>query len=971
MRRAAPLAAALLLAAALPRAAQADVGDYLGKPIASVRLMLESREVSDSEFLQIVETRPGAPLSMVEVHETVTRLFALGRFEDVQVHASEVPGGVDLVYDLIPVHPVYRIEFAGQLGGGGIDTSRMRRDLLERYGASPPVGRAPDLVRVIEDNLRAEGYQHPRVTPTARLEHAPDRATLVFTIQPGPRTLIGDVQVSGTPGMSPTELLKLLNVSTGSPYRRDALATRIDRYVDNRRSLGYFEAALTPSVALVDDDRTANLTVNAVQGPHVRVAFAGDPVAKDELNALVPIEREGSADEDLLEDSSNRIEDYLRSQGYRDASAPHAREDQDGELLITFTVRRGPQYRVAHVEITGNTTFSVAEFGSGLQLRVGQPFSAAKLDADVGAIEAFYHRQGFTGVRVQANPESAPHDASAVEVPVTLRVDIVENARTIVRSVHIRGNAGVSESDLVRSLALQPGQPLYLPQLAADRDALEQQYANLGFQNATVESDAGLSADRARADVVYTVREGPRLFVDHILIVGNVRTKTETIERELQFKSGDPLGLGAVNDTERRLAALGLFRRTDITTIGHGEALRDVLIRVDEAPVTTISYGGGGEVDQVTVSDANGNAQTQLQVAPRVFFEVGRRNLFGKNRSVTLFTRYSIRPQETVTTVSQTPGEPTTTSTFRLAEYRILGTFREPRILGTQADAYITGVVEQQHRTTFDFARRSVSADVGRRLTRTVSATGNYQIQRVRVFNENVSPQDQSVLDRAFPQVRLSSFSGSILRSTRNDPLDPSNGTALSVNEQLAARAIGSEVGFLKSYLRAQWFHQLPHSRGIVLATNATLGIANPFPREVPQPDGSTVIVSDIPASERYFAGGDTTVRGFPLDQLGTPETIDANGFPLGGEGLVILNGELRVPYHKLELVGFLDSGNVFAAPSDINLGELRSAVGFGVRYKSPVGPIRVDLGFKVHRQVVAGKLEPLTAIHISLGQAF
>ncbi|HEX4347091.1 MAG TPA: BamA/TamA family outer membrane protein, partial [Vicinamibacterales bacterium] len=486
----------------------------------------------------------------------------------------------------------------------------------------------------------------------------------------------------------------------------------------------------------------------------------------------------------------------------------------------------------------------------------------------------------------------------------------------------------------------------------------------------------GLSTDRSRANIVFTVQEGPRLIVDHILIVGNVRTKTETIQREVQFKPGDPLGQNAVNETQRRLASLGLFRRTEITAIGRGENQRDILIRVDEAPVTTIGYGGGAEANEKQVPGDNGGATTRLEFAPRAFFEIGRRNLFGKNRSVNLFTRFAIRPKDSPIYTAQ-QSVLGTNGAYGLTEYRILGTFREPHVFGTAADAVITGALEQQVRSAFDFARRSVNLDVGRRLSSTLSASGNYQIQTVRLFNDVVDPSEQLLVDRTFPQVRLSSFSTSLIRTTKNDPLDATEGTYLSANAQLAARAIGSEVGFDKTYLRAQWFHELPRSN-IVLATNATLGLAHAFKRQVVQPDGSVVDEDPgLPASERFFAGGDTTVRGFALDQLGivsddpTRATIDQNGIAFGGNGLVVLNAELRVPYRKFQFVTFLDAGNVFAQPSDVDLSELRSSVGFGVRYKSPVGPIRVDLGFKTKRHVVAGNLESLTAIHISLGQAF
>jgi outer membrane translocation and assembly module TamA len=189
---------------------------------------------------------------------------------------------------------------------------------------------------------------------------------------------------------------------------------------------------------------------------------------------------------------------------------------------------------------------------------------------------------------------------------------------------------------------------------------------------------------------------------------------------------------------------------------------------------------------------------------------------------------------------------------------------------------------------------------------------------------------------------------------------------------ELAARRIGSEVGFSKTFLQGFIYRQLPRSRSTVLVVGARLGLATGFPREVSR-GGETIVVDDIPASERFYAGGDTTVRGFVYERLGTPETIDPSGFPKGGHGLVVLNGELRIPVRGvLGAVAFVDAGNVFATVDDMDVTELRAAVGFGLRYRSPVGPIRVDLGIKLDQRVLpTGQKERPTALHISLGQAF
>jgi outer membrane protein insertion porin family len=222
----------------------------------------------------------------------------------------------------------------------------------------------------------------------------------------------------------------------------------------------------------------------------------------------------------------------------------------------------------------------------------------------------------------------------------------------------------------------------------------------------------------------------------------------------------------------------------------------------------------------------------------------------------------------------------------------------------------------------------------------------------------------------------LSTVSGSAIRDTRDDALDPGRGGLIGLDGELAARRIGSEVGFFKTFLQGFAYRRIAPGRTIA-AFGARVGLATGFPRAIPtvNADGQPVtqIVDDLPPSERFFAGGDTTVRGFTLDRLGRPDTIDANGFPKGGHGLIVLNAELRTPLRgSLGAVTFLDVGNVFAHVNDINLAQLRAAVGVGFRYRSPIGPIRVDLGVKLDRRVLPnGDRERPTALHISLGQAF
>jgi len=540
-----------------PAPADADVSAFLDKPIASVRLVVEGRETTDSTLTQVIETQPGQPLAMAQVRETVTHLFSLGRFEDVRVDATLENGRVALRYELSPIHPVATIRFAGA-AGPGIDRGALRQVIVDRYGVSPPAGRAADMRRLLEDALAERGYLHPSVTINAETEHSPERATLVFTIQPGDRTRVGAVEVVGRPPITPAELLRRLHIASGAPYLGEDIRHRIDRYVDERRNRGYYETRVVPAVALADGDRIANLTIAVTPGPHVRVVFTGDPLPADARAELVPVSREGSADEDLLEDSSHRMREFLRAQGYRAATAVYSRETSGGELVITFTVKKGRQYRVASIDIAGNAAISRAELDAALRMREGQVFSDARLDADAAAIADLYHRRGFAAAKAQPGVDALPPAATSTEVPVAIHLVIAEGTRTVVDRVVLEGNGSIDGALLESALVLQPGRPYVPEQVAIDRDAIQLAYVNQGYQNATVEPRPEFSDDRSRIALRYSIHEGPRVFVGHVLIVGNVRTATSTIERELQVKPGDPYSLASINDSQRRLAALGV-----------------------------------------------------------------------------------------------------------------------------------------------------------------------------------------------------------------------------------------------------------------------------------------------------------------------------------------------------------------------------------------------------------------------------
>jgi outer membrane protein assembly factor BamA len=604
-------------------------------------------------------------------------------------------------------------------------------------------------------------------------------------------------------------------------------------------------------------------------------------------------------------------------------------------------------------------------------LQEGAPFLQFRLNSYIGAVLQQYQEKGFESARAE-EPTVVPLSASptAAEVQVDIRVKVAEGPQTVLEAVTFAGSHAFTPQRLNEAIRSRPGGPFYGPLVVSDADSIRVLYLNAGYQDADVRPVESFKDGRSRVDVRFEIREGQRIYVDRILVVGNDRTSTKTIEGEILLKPGEPLSSEALVESQRRLSGLGLFRRVQVTPQARGVGdRRDVLITVLEAPATTIGYGGGLEGGKRLrgAVGANGQAIESIDIAPHGSFEIGRRNLWGKNRSINLFTRASLRASD----IQQNPDGTTSGGGYGFHEYRVLGSYREPRAFGSQSDVVFTAFVEQAVRSSFDFNRREARAEIIHRLSPRISISGQYSIERTRLFNERIAPADQLDIDRIFaPGVTLSAFSSSVVRDTRDDQLNPTSGSLMLFNGEVAARAIGSEVGLAKTFGQAFWFHRLPGPRGVVFATGGRLGLATGFPR----PDRlGTGTVREVPASERFFAGGDTTVRGFALDRLGAPNTLDANGVPKGGNALLILNAEIRVPLgYRFDGVAFLDVGNVFATISDLSVLDLRSGAGFGVRYRSPIGPIRLDIGFKLDRhRFPDGTRESPYQWYIGIGQAF
>ena len=559
--------------------------------ITDLRVEQEGRVVTDPALLSLIETTPGKPLSRVDVRESSSHLAGLNRFEDVQPWTEPTPNGVRIVYRLIPLRPIDKLEFEGNLG---LSEGDLRSAVRESLGTSLAINRIETAKGVLRQRYFDKGYDAAQIDHQLVPRTNPDRSTLLFTIDAGMRAIVRKVVVEP---QDPQEVLVgLPAIRAGRPYDLEEISQTLQKYVDTMRRNGYYEARAEPMPEFTSDG--VNLRVVVHRGPRVQVVFTGDPLTKSEQQRLVPVRAQASVDEDLLENASLDIERYLRERGYREARAPYNRPAAGQEQTITFDVMRGPLYQVGEIRFVGVENLSEEELRRALRFKSKGAFIEGVVVADAYEIEQKYRTAGFNEVKVTpvyatVTPETAT-EARRVDVTLT----ISEGPKFVVGSVSFTGNTAISEAELLDLVQIKEGDPLNGRRIEEGRLLLEARYKDLGFESVQVQPPAVTTVDN-RVNLGFSIAEGMQVFIDRIIIDGNERTRRETIERELRLHPGDPMGASNRIRSEANLRALGLFRRVRIEERRHtGDDRVDVVVRVEEAPRTTIGYGGGVEISE-------------------------------------------------------------------------------------------------------------------------------------------------------------------------------------------------------------------------------------------------------------------------------------------------------------------------------------------------------------------------------------
>jgi outer membrane protein assembly factor BamA len=755
--------------------------------------------------------------------------------------------------------------------------------------------------------------------------------------------------------------------------------------------------------------KAVNYQFSANRGPVVRVEVHGASIDLERIKHIIPIYQEGSVDEDLLNEGNRRLRDYYQRLGYFDAQVDHERKSAGAdEVTILYNVQLGPRRRVEQVSISGNHYFSAATLMDLLSVHAADVldrhglYSQALVSADVSALESVYRNNGFSQVKVtpetstpqtadnsQTNPGALPQQPGAGIAPLKVVYRIVEGRQLRVGVLALQGNDHIASANLTALLNTTPGQVLSPSSLAGDHDAIVTAYLSRGFDQAVVTlSQQAEPADPNKVDVVFHIDEGPQTFIRNVLVTGLEETRPQTVMQAITLRAGDPLNQNALATTQSNLYAFALFNQVDTAVVNPtGDApQKTVLIQAIEARRWTLTYGFGFEVQtgqpQNNCSGAfaagvacSPNGKTG--VSPRVLAAITRNGLFGRDQSASVRGTYGLLEQSLglLYQVPHIEGNPN----FGLA---FSGGYANSEDVST----YVASRLEGAFRGTENFDHP------GSWLSRANTFIYEIDFRRVKVAASSlqVYPGEISELSTA---TRVGGPAFTWLRDTRDVPLDAHRGTYTSFQEFLSDRLFGAQAEFNRIDVSNSSYYNFDKNR-FVVARNTRYGQIRAFG------NGSSEL---IPLPERLYAGGPVSLRGFSQNAAGPrdPET----GYQIGGAGALINSTELRLPPPTLPWFGntvsfviFHDMGNVFTNAGDAWASILRTrqpdgaacrnavitnpstaypagdynptgtgpltstgqqgpcsfndfshSLGAGLRYHTPVGPIRFDFSYNLN----------------------
>ena len=936
----------------------AQSAQFEGKRITGIQFT--PPEVLDSaDLAKALPFHTGDVLHVEDVGTAIDNLFATGCFRDIVVQADDSPGGVLVRFVTQPAWFVGSVSIEGKVGAPP-NRAQVRSTAELTLGSEFRDEDIDHAQQAIADLLKSNGLYESTVTPKVERDPKQQQVFITFQIVDHKRARYEGPVIEGQPLLSNGTIYH----ATGwripiIHWWRQVTALRTHKGVQGILAKYQKQGRLRAAVDLKNLDydakrRRVRPALNITPGPRVQVKAIEAKVSQRTLKKYVPVFQVHAVDTDLLVQGQRNLVDYFQSEGYYDVDVAFRVQPVHDDLeTVEYAISRGQRYKLKKIVIAGNRYFTLdtvrermyMQPASFLLLSHGR-YSEAFQRKDEANITDLYRSNGFRDVQVNSTVQRN-YGGKAGDIAVTVHID--EGPQWVVDTVTLTGTHQVDRNRLLALCASTAGQPFSEQNLAIDRNSILTYYYEHGFPNATFQAAWAPSGKPDRANVIYTVTEGDRMYVRDVLTRGLNVTRPSIVAKQITMKAGDPLSPVEETNIQKSLYDLGIFSRVDtaIQNPDGGTDRKYVLYDFQEANRYSIGVGVGAMAGRFGTPGSNSLSAPAgaAGFSPEFSLDVSRLNFLGRGQLLGIHGLYST------------------------LEHRGALTYQIPNFMDvpTRTLTFSTLYDNALNIQTFASTREEGSVEGSQQVSKTLNAKIRFAYRRVSV-SDVVIPV---LLVPQFEQaVRIGMVSGTFVWDRRDNPADAHRGMYNTADVGLAGTFFGSQRDFGRVLLRNATYY--PLGKRMVLARQTQFGVIKPF-----SPPNGISAAESIPLPERFFGGGPDTLRAFPFNQAGPRDTgaplvpggaaSQPTGLPLGGNALFYNNIELRFPLIGANIGGVLfhDMGNVFSSLSNMSLRFSQrnlqdfdytvQAVGFGIRYRTPVGPIRLDLAYSINPPAFIG----------------
>ncbi len=701
------------------------------------------------------------------------------------------------------------------------------------------------------------------------------------------------------------EVRSVMQLTEGDIFDQTILKKDLERIKSKLKKSNYFNPIVGPY-----EYSKGILDIFVNPGKKLVISIEGnDNISKKKIIKGIPFFEAEDFNDALIEETVHRILSIYYSEGYPFAQIAPIITMKENTIFLNLFIYEGPKVKINSITFLDNT-LPEGSLKEIMALKEEKIYNPDLINKDLDSIIAFYNSLGYILAKIEEF--QTIYDETLNTVDLVIRIN--EGFKTIIEKIDIFGANFISEEEIRKVINIRQGQAYNEVDISDARFKIIDLYNSSGFPDISVAVERNFQEEKAF--VIFKIYEGEKTVFGKTIITGNQKTKYKVIKRELYEKENKPFDYNILTKERQNLYRLGLFTEIDINVLDRYDYKKDVLMRLNEGNAGALELSlGYAEYEQF-----------------RGVFELSYRNLFGMNRIGS--------------------------AKFELSslERRFMFQYYEPWFLNRNLPLRVFFLSENKkeinidtRETRYELTRHAVTVGLEKKLNRNIKSELFYEFSLVNTYDVKpdvvLSREDTGTLI-------ISGLRFGLIYDTRDSPFYPKKGILSGASIKLTGPLFLSETNFVKFSIYSNFYQEL--IKGIVFAGSVRGGFAQGYHK-----------TRELPIVERFFLGGRNTVRGYDQDTLG-PKGSD--GTPTGGNVFIMESLELRTSVGKgIGLVAFLDGGNVWIDIKDLDITDFKFTTGIGLRYNTPVGPLRIDYGYKLQRE----KGESTGEIHFSIGHAF